>query len=316
MYLACLAEDPNYAPAWARLGRVNRVLGMYSGESTDDYYEQAQAAFTRALQLNPDLPVAHNLYTNLEVELGQAEAAMLRLVRRTHDHTGDPELFAGLVQACRYCGLLEPSIAAFEHARRLDPHIRTSVAHAYFAVGDYDRVIATNVEDPPVLNVYALAALGRTADAVTLLREVDKQTLPKLYRLYVHGTLCLFEGKWTEALDSVRVLAGSSMRDPCGRYYAARSLAYLGDQEMALECLKRSVSGGFFCFPWLTRDSWIDCLLAPSGVPCLDWWKLRIDTAALRRICARRRRSPAWFRRNLTESHACKQYLTTPSGAV
>lgn len=260
LYLACLAEDPNYAPAWARLGRVNRVLGMYSGESTDDYYEQAQAAFTRALKLNPDLPVAHNLYTNLEVELGQAEAAMLRLVRRAHDHTGDPELFAGLVQACRYCGLLEPSIAAFEHARRLDPHIRTSVAHAYLAVGDYERVITTNVEDPPVLNAYALAALGRTAEAVTLLREVDTHTLPKLYRLYVHGMLCLFEGKWTEALDSVRVLAGGSMRDPCGRYYAARSLAYLGDQEMALECLKRSVSGGFFCFPWLTRDSWIDGL--------------------------------------------------------
>ena len=260
LYLACLAEDPNYAPAWARLGRVNRVLGMYSGESTDDYYEQAQAAFTRALKLNPDLPVAHNLYTNLEVELGQAEAAMLRLVRRAHDHTGDPELFAGLVQACRYCGLLEPSIAAFEHARRLDPHIRTSVAHAYLAVGDYERVITTNVEDPPVLNAYALAALGRTAEAVTLLREVDKHTLPKLYRLYAHGTLCLFEGKWTEALDSVRMLAGSSMRDPCGRYYTARSLAYLGDQEMALECLKRSVSGGFFCFPWLTRDSWIDGL--------------------------------------------------------
>ena len=260
LYRACLAEDPNYALAWARLGRVNRVLGMYSGESTDDYYEQAQAAFTRALKLNPDLPLAHNLYTNLEVELGQAEAALLRLVRRAHDHTGDPELFAGLVQACRYCGLLEPSIAAFEHARRLDPHIRTSVAHAYLAVGDYDRVITTNVEDPPVLNAYALAALGRTAEAVTLLREVDKQTLPKLYRLYVRGTLCLIEGKWTEALDSVRMLAGSSMRDPCGRYYAARSLAYLGDQETALECLKRSVSGGFFCFPWLTRDSWIDGL--------------------------------------------------------
>jgi serine/threonine protein kinase/tetratricopeptide (TPR) repeat protein len=261
LYRACLAEDPDFAPAWARLGRLHRVLGMYSGESAHGDYEQAQAAFTRALQLNPDLAVAHNLYTNLEVELGQAEAAMLRLVQRAHDHTGDPELFAGLVQACRYCGLLEPSIAAFEHARRLDPHIRTSVAHAYLAVGDYERVLATNVEDPPVLNAYALAGLGRTAEAVALLREVDKGTLPRLYRVYVHAVLCLFEGEWTEARDSVRTLiAGPFVRDPCAWYYVARALAYLGDHDMALECLKRSVSGGFFCIPWLARDSWLDSL--------------------------------------------------------
>ena len=261
LYLACLDEDPNYAPAWARLGRLNRVLAMYSGESANDYYEQAQAAFTRALTLNPDLPVAHNLYTNLEVELGQAEAAMLRLVRRAHDHTGDPELFAGLVQACRYCGLLEPSIAAYERARRLDPHIRTSVAHAYLAVGEYEQSIATNVEDQPVLTAYALDALGRTADAAALLQEIDKQTLPKLYRMYVRGTLRIFEGKWPEALESFRTLfAGTSMRDPCGWYYAGRSLAYVGQQDMAFECLQRSVSGGFFCFPWLTRDPWIDGL--------------------------------------------------------
>jgi serine/threonine protein kinase/tetratricopeptide (TPR) repeat protein len=259
LYLACLAEDPNYAPAWARLGRLNRVLAMYSGEAANDYYEQAQAAFTRALTLNPDLPVAHNLYTNLEVELGQAEAALLRLVRRAHDHTGDPELFAGLVQASRYCGLLEPSIAAFERARRLDPHIRTSVAHAYLAIGEYEQAIATNVEDQPVLTAYALDALGRTAEAVSLLQEIDKQTLPKLYRLYVRGTLRIFEGIRAEAIQSFQsLLAGTSMRDPCGWYYAARSLAYVGQQDAALDCLQRSVSGGFFCFPWLTRDPWID----------------------------------------------------------
>ncbi len=259
LYLECLAEDPDYAPAWARLGRVNRVLAAYSGESADEYYEQARTAFTRALTLNPDLPLAHNLYTNLEVELGQAEQAVLRLVRRAHDHTGDPELFAGLVQACRYCGLLEPAITAYEHARRLDPHIRTSVAHAYFALGDYERTIATNVEDPPVLNALALVGLGRSGEAASLLREVDKVALPKLYRLYVQGTLGLIEGNRAQALDSMRLLTqSSSMRDPCGWYYAARALAYLGDQEVALESLERSVSGGFVCVPWLVRDPWID----------------------------------------------------------
>jgi hypothetical protein len=47
-----------------------------------------------------------------------------------------PELFAGLVQACRYCGLLDESIAAYDRARRVDPGIRTSVAHAFLMQGD------------------------------------------------------------------------------------------------------------------------------------------------------------------------------------
>ncbi|MGB2713866.1 MAG: FlgO family outer membrane protein [Vicinamibacterales bacterium] len=261
LYLECVAEDPNYAPAWARLGRVNRVLGTYSGESDGDYYEQAKTAFTRALELNPDLSLAHNLYTNFEVELGQAEAAMQRLVRRAHERTGDPELFAGLVQACRYCGLLDASIAAYDHAKRLDPQIRTSVAHSYLALGDYERAIATNVEDPPVLNAFSLAALGRTDEAVALLMEIEATALPRLYRLYIQGLLALFEGNRTKALELFRIFSGeTAMRDPCGWYYAGRSLAYLGQPETALAYLQRSVSGGFFCYPWLTRDPWVDSL--------------------------------------------------------
>ncbi len=261
LYRECLAEDPNFAPAWARLGRVNRVLGMYTGESSDDFLKQAKAAFMRALELNPDLPLAHHLYTNLEVELGQAEAALKRLIARALERSGDPELFAGLVQACRYCGLLDASVAAYEHARRLDPQIRTSVAHAYLALGDYERTISSNIEEPPILNAYALAALGRTSEAVELLRGVHDTSLPKLYRLYVNGVRCLLEGTWTESLASIRSLAaGTMMRDPCGWYYAARAMAYLGDEEAALKYLGRSIAGGFFCFPWFARDPWLDSL--------------------------------------------------------
>lgn len=261
LYLECVAEDPNYAPAWARLGRVNRVLGTYSGESADDYYDQAKSAFTRALELNPDLSLAHNLYTNFEVELGHGEAAMQRLVRRAHERTGDPELFAGIVQACRYCGLLDAAIAAYDHAKRLDPQIRTSVAHAYLALGDYERAIATNVEDPPVLNAFSLAALGRSDEAVALLREIDSAALPRLFRLYVQGLLALFEGNRAHSLDLFQTFsAETAMRDPCGWYYAGRALAYLGQPDMALPYLERSISGGFYCYPWLTRDPWVDSL--------------------------------------------------------
>jgi len=70
------------------------------------------AAFTRALDINPDLSIAHNLYAQLEVDLGRAEDAMLRLIGRSKARGSDPDLFAGLVHACRFCGLLDASVAA------------------------------------------------------------------------------------------------------------------------------------------------------------------------------------------------------------
>ena len=65
---------------------------------------------------------------------------MVRLLGRAQRHREDPELFAGLVHACRYCGLLEASVAAHAEARRLDPHVLTSIAYTLYLKGDYARL--------------------------------------------------------------------------------------------------------------------------------------------------------------------------------
>jgi TolB-like protein len=141
LYLECLQEDPHYAPAWARLGRVYRLLGKFGDADAEQNLSRAEAAFVRALEINPDLSVAHNLYSYLEIDSGRAEDAMVRLVERAHRRTTDPEIFAGLVHACRYCGLLEASLAADEQARRFDRSIITSVSHTQFHLGDYQRAL-------------------------------------------------------------------------------------------------------------------------------------------------------------------------------
>ena len=80
----CVEEDPRYAPAWARLGRIRHVMAKYSTAGTQEELDRAEAAFRRALELNPDLPLAHKLYAQLEVDIGRARDAMLRLVERAH----------------------------------------------------------------------------------------------------------------------------------------------------------------------------------------------------------------------------------------
>jgi len=107
LYLRSVEADSKYAPAWAALGRTYRLIGKYGFGDLAENQASADDAFQKAFTLNPELPLAHNLYTYLETDLGRSLKALERLLKRAHLHRNDPNLLAGLVHACRYCGLLE-----------------------------------------------------------------------------------------------------------------------------------------------------------------------------------------------------------------
>ena len=264
LYLQCLEEDPRFAPAWARLGRTYRVISLYTGDQPEENFARAHQAFERALEINPDLSIAHNLYTNHEVELGRAEDAMRRLLTRARQRAADPELFAGLVQACRYCGLIDAATAVYERARRLDPAIRTAIGHAYLSDGNPQRALETGRGDPPVPPL-ALELMGQVAEAIDELRQWERSRPPKILLLYVRATLALLEGRRSECLQITdRLVDAWWLRDPCGLYYLARHLAR-SEHPRALSVLRRAVDGGFFSLWFLTRDPWLDPLRAEPG---------------------------------------------------
>ncbi|HEY6548269.1 MAG TPA: protein kinase, partial [Vicinamibacteria bacterium] len=76
LYLQALDEDPTFAPAWARLGRAHRLIGKYI-EDVEGNRVRAEAAIRRALELDPDLSIAHTLYAHFEAEWGGAPHAMV-----------------------------------------------------------------------------------------------------------------------------------------------------------------------------------------------------------------------------------------------
>ena len=147
LYLRCLELDPTFAPAWARLGRAYRVIGKFIDGSVDSD-ALAEEAFRRALEYNPRLTIAHKFYAHLEADIGQSRPAMERLLGEATRHGNDPELFAGLVHACRYCGLFDQAIAAHGEARRLDPNVPTSYEQTILMTSDIDRLLA--IEPPPL----------------------------------------------------------------------------------------------------------------------------------------------------------------------
>jgi TolB-like protein len=257
LYRSALAEDPDYAPAWARIGRVYRIMAKYGTENVDGYLQQAEHAFRRSLEINPDLTIAHNHYTNFEVEsLGRAKEAMARLLTRARSQAADPELFAGLVLACRFCGLLDASLAADRQARRLDPHIRTSVMYTHFMRGDWERAIESDNEDLKWVTNWTLPILGREQEAITNYRRIAEQRLPRMIVLMMSAACAVLEGR-EEALGTIREFASRPF-DPEGVYFMARNFARVDRRESALDLLERAVKEGFFCYQILLRDPWLD----------------------------------------------------------
>jgi DNA-binding winged helix-turn-helix (wHTH) protein len=140
LFVLCVATDPQFAAGWAWLGRCYRFLDKF-GAGPSMNLELAQAALRRALAIDPQLACAHHFYTQLQTDLGQPREAVVRLTQRIAVRGGEPESFAGLVQALRVCGLLDESLLAHQHAVRLDPAIVTSVPHTHFLRAEYEATL-------------------------------------------------------------------------------------------------------------------------------------------------------------------------------
>ena len=261
LYERCVNLDPSYALAWAKLGRARWLVDKYNLGS-DEGLRSADEAFQTALRLNPDLTLAHNLYTQLQVEQGRTLDAMKRLLERANQRRSDAELFAGLGHVCRYCGLLQAALRAQQEARRLDPLISTSINHTYFMLGDYQRALESSGDDYGYALGLTLASLGRTEQAISTLRQRELITPPNLGRLFLTSLRAFLEGNRQESLEACNELRKTTFRDPEGIYYVARQLSFLGEQEQALEVLSRAIDNGFFCYSAMVRDPWLDAIRA------------------------------------------------------
>jgi len=236
-----LAHDPQFASAWAWLGRACRLLEKFKGRASSA--DLAEAAFQRAFAIDPDLACAHQFYTQLQVDTGQAAQAMIRLTHRLEGRRDDPETLAGLVQAFRYCGLLEESVAAHEQAVCLDPTVRTSVAHTHFMRGEFPRVFETYTGALYYLDAAAWAALGACDRAALLLRERLKNPALGMMTL-MSSLLAVLDGQPERAADLMRDSEG--IRDPEVLFYLARHYAMLDDLEGAVQMLRRARLAGFW----------------------------------------------------------------------
>jgi non-specific serine/threonine protein kinase len=259
LYRQCVDEDPAFAPAWAKLGRCHRLLAKYHLEQVPENLAQAERCFRRALELDSELPVAHKLYAHHQSEMGRSLEAMTGLLGLARRNPNDPETFAGLVHACRYSGLLEASDAAHREARRLDPHVSTSVVYTWWARGEMEKVVGETSDAADLeLRALALEALGRRQDAVQTLTRLGAR--PLVFAEVCRGLLALLEARPDAHALFAEIV--NAHQDPEAFFVYAATQAHFGDTERALERLSRGVYGGFAVPDALRRHPWLEPLRA------------------------------------------------------
>jgi serine/threonine protein kinase/tetratricopeptide (TPR) repeat protein len=256
LYRRCVELDPDFAPAWAALGRCWRVLGKYFGVT--DGPAEAERAFDRAQRLNPDLPSLHNYYAQFECDAGRAVDAMRRLLRQSR-RLVSAEHFAGLVHACRYTGLLEASLAAHDEARRLDPTIRTSVHNTQMMLGDYEQLTRDIAPGNFELGALALFRLGRGSEAAAIWRNSPSDA-PAEVRAWDDMMMACFTGAANARALAEQASDNGTWGDPEGAMASGAILSHLGSPEYALRLLRAAVDGGYYVPAALLRDPWLDPL--------------------------------------------------------
>ena len=253
-----VGEDPGYAPAWEALG-LRCYYDSYFGGGGEVMFQRSNAAFERAISLDPNrmLAASHLITNRVERgELGRAYDAATDLVRR-RPQSADAHFALSFV--LRYAGMQEKATQECNAARSLDPgnFDFRSCAWAFLELGQTDRAmdfvhLDAGSEWAAWVTPYVYLAAGN----VTLARESVKNVAkaPAYHRELLAA--CTAAQRPGDMERIVREAEASAMTepDPEAWYHVGALMAYCGQKEAALRLLKAAVQQNYCAYSALLGD--------------------------------------------------------------
>lgn len=261
--------DPDYAGAWAHLGRAYTAQASFSfGGRT--VYQQAQTAYEKALALNPQEIEARIFLANLFTDTGRVEAAVPQLRTVLKTNPAHAEAHWELGYAYRFGGMLAESIQEGELARQLDPQVKlnSSAFNSYLYAGQYAKFLQSL---PPRNDLafivfyrgFAHYYLNQRAQAAEFFERAYALD-PSLYTQIGKALSAQLLGAPEQGLKLLRDTEGKleagGVIEAEGTYKVAQSYAALGERTAALRLWRRSIEGGFFCYPYFMNDPLLENL--------------------------------------------------------
>ena len=265
--------DPNFALAYSGLGAcyANRVFKGMGG--TEDY-DRAEAAFSHAIKIDPNVVEARVLMAFIYLSRGEKKKARAELALLQKQFPNDGALHFAKASLHRLDGEYDKALKSWDRLERLDPAARVIASynrariHAYR--GDNERALAEldrgALIEPnhPLIKTFRARILfyhGEINRAIATMREVLDEN-PHLEGMRPILSLMLAaKGETEEARRNITPRALQMARaDHDMAYWTASAYALLGDRDAAFEWLERAIKLGNENIGWFERDSNLDSL--------------------------------------------------------
>jgi TolB-like protein/DNA-binding winged helix-turn-helix (wHTH) protein/Flp pilus assembly protein TadD len=267
--------DPTYAPPYAGLANSYLLSAGWLNMSPADAYPKAKAAALRALALDENLAEAHTTLAEEEHEYEWKWVDAEREFRRAIElDPNSPVAHKSYAEFLMHGGRGTEAIAEMERARELDPLsliVNTLVGFAYGnarqydrAIEEYDKVIQLDPRFAPAHYFLgaALAQKGRYDEAIAHLQTA--KDLSQGASLMTAGLARAYAiaGRRDRARAELRELHQRALHRYVSPYGFAQVYAALGDNSAALQMLDRAAAEHAFELMFLKVDRSFDRLRA------------------------------------------------------
>jgi tetratricopeptide (TPR) repeat protein len=260
MLRKAIGLDKSYAPAYAELGYRLRSFGTYALQGAEAYKEPEES-YLRALSLNKELLGALGGLANLYTDIGKTEKALDYAKRMLAINPNHALAHYSLSYLFRYAGMLEESAKEAEEALALDshyPHFR-SAGYTYFYMGNYEKALEIFEYDKgSVMYIawkgFALFLMGKKKEAIKLFDKAISLEPEGHFGLHFGAIKNAVLGNVEEGLSLARKWEQTDPYDGEVWYNIANTYALLGNKKGCVRTLKRTIEGGFFCYPYMIKD--------------------------------------------------------------
>lgn len=265
--------DTKFALAHSGLGAcyANRV---FKGMGDNEDYNRAEAAFSHAIQLDPNVVEARVLMAFIYLSRGEKKKARAEMSHVQDQFPNDGSLYFVKATLHRLDGEYEKALKSWEKLERLDPAARVVAgynrARIFAYQGDYERALAeldrAALVEPnhPLIRIFRARILyyhGEVERAINTMRDVLAEN-PHLEGMRpILAILLASQGKIEDAREQVTERARQmAYADHDMAYWTASAYALLGERDLAFEWLERAVKLGNENIGWFERDNNLDSL--------------------------------------------------------
>jgi eukaryotic-like serine/threonine-protein kinase len=249
--------DPDFGLAYDGLGacHVNRV---FKGLGGVEDFQRAEAAFNKALSIDPNIVEARMLLVFVLLWRGHKQKARDEVARMRRDAPNEAVVYFVKATLHRLDGEYDRALRSYDRLVHLDPAAFVVVSYNRAliflyqgkredALRELDRAASVEPNNPLLKTVRAVTLYysGQLDEAAALLREVLEQN-PNLHGVRPFLAMCLSaQGQPKAALSELNQdVQRNAAVDPDIAYAVASVYALEGDPDHAFEWLDRSVALG------------------------------------------------------------------------